>query len=57
MGIDIPLGSYNANEQMKNILMTGISFIGGAVTTMATGKPMPLVSSSINAVTGTFKAL
>ena len=57
MGIDIPLGSYNANEQMKNVLMTGISFIGGAVTTMATGNPMPLVSSSINAVSGTFKAL
>ena len=57
MGIDIPLGSYNANEQMKNVLMTGITFIGGAVTTMATGNPMPLVSSSINAVSGTFKAL
>ena len=57
MGIDIPLGSYNANEQMKNVLMTGISFIGGAVTTMATGNPMPLVSSSINAVSGTFKSL
>ena len=57
MGIDIPLGSYNANEQMKNVLMTGISFIGGAVTTMATGNPMPLVSSSLNAVSGTFKAL
>ena len=57
MGMDIPLGSYNANEQMKNVLMTGISFIGGAVTTMATGNPMPLVSSSINAVSGTFKAL
>ena len=57
MGMDIPLGSYNTNEQMKNVLMTGISFIGGAVTTMATGNPMPLVSSSINAVSGTFKAL
>ena len=57
MGIDIPLGSYNANEQMKNVLMTGMSSIGGAVTTMATGNPMPLVSSSINAVSGTFKAL
>lgn len=57
MGIDIPLGSYNANEQMKNVLLTGVSFIGGAVTSIATGNPMPLVSSSINAVSGTFKAL
>ena len=57
MGMDIPLGSYNTNEQMKNVLMTGISFIGGAVTSIATGNPMPLVSSSINAVSGTFKAL
>ena len=57
MGMDIPLGSYNTNEQMKNVLMTGISFIGGAVTTIATGNPMPLVSSSINAVSGTLKAL
>lgn len=57
MGIDIPLGSYNANEQMKNLLLTGVSFIGGAVSSIATGNVTSLVTSSLNAVSGTFKAL
>lgn len=57
MGIDIPLGSYNANEQMKNVLMTGVSFIGGAVSSIATGNVTSLATTSLNAISGTFKAL
>ena len=57
MGIDIPLGAYNANEQMKNLLLTGVSFIGGAVSSIATGNMTSLVTTSLNAVSGTFKAL
>lgn len=57
MGIDIPLGSYNANEQMKNVLLTGVSFIGGAVSSIATGNVTSLATTSLNAISGTFKAL
>ena len=57
MGIDIPLGSYNANEQMKNLLLTGVSFIGGAVTSIATGNATSLATTSLNAVSGSIKAL
>lgn len=57
IGVDIPIGASNYNEQTKNLLMTGIGIVGGAIglasgnLPVAIGGTQMLLNTSVNAIT------